>query len=502
MSYLLALFSSYFDVQIVLTFLTVFLLSSYGLKHRQRLPPGPWSLPVVGNFLGLVFKIFSTGDEPEYQLAKLARRHGEVFTLRVGSKVIVIANGYKAIKEAFQNPLIADRPESLLLQETSLQEGVVFASGKSWKYQRSFMLNTFRNFGVGRSRFEGNIQVEAQTLVSVLDENNGKPYNPRVIIGNCVSNVISAVVFGKRYHHSDPEFQNFMYLVNSVATKMGSGGAVLFFPILRYIFPKLFGEVVSGLQEFTNFVDKKVKEHQAIIDDSSVNDFINVFLKEIKTTRNEKSDRGAFLHIKSLSATSVILFAAGIETSATTLRWALLYMMAHPEIQSKIQQEIDTVVGRNRMPQWSDRLQLPYTEAVLLEIQRIRTVTPLGVPHVASRDTKLGEYDIPAGAIVFSNVWAVHNDPDVWLEPDQFKPERFLDDQGKLRQREELIPFSIGQRVCPGENLAKMEMFLFFTYILHSFTIKKPSGEKCSLKGIGGITFGPTDYDIIVETRE
>ncbi len=156
------------------------------------------------------------------------------------------------------------------------------------------------------------------------------------------------------------------------------------------------------------------------------------------------SDRGEFLHLKSLTATTVNLFVAGIETSSTTIRWTLLYMMAYPDIQGKVQQELDTVIGRNRMPEWNDRLELPYTEAVLREIQRIRTIAPLGFPHEVSKDTKLNGYDIPKGSLVFSNIWAAHNDPDVWSEPDQFKPERFLDENGKLRHREELIPFSIG----------------------------------------------------------
>ena len=108
----------------LLTFLAAFLLSIQGLKHRShKLPPGPWSLPFIGNFLGLVFKLFRTGDEPEYQLAAMAKRYGDVFTLRVGSKIMIIANGYKSIKEAYQNPLISDRPKSKVFEDSSMDEG-------------------------------------------------------------------------------------------------------------------------------------------------------------------------------------------------------------------------------------------------------------------------------------------------------------------------------------------------------------------------------------------
>ncbi|XP_072038456.1 cytochrome P450 2J4-like isoform X1 [Amphiura filiformis] len=241
---------------------------------------------------------------------------------------------------------------------------------------------------------------------------------------------------------------------------------------------------------------------------------MDVFLNEIeKNAQNtptddsgctppDTNDRVNFIHENSLTSTAIGLYLAGTETSATTIRWALLYMMTLPEIQAKVQQELDSVVGRSRMPKWADRLILPYTEAVLLEIQRIRTVVPLGVPHVAAKDNKIGGYDVPKGSLIVSNLWAVHNDPDIWTEPDQFRPERFLDEDGKLRHREEFIPFSAGHRVCLGENLAKMEMFIFFTYILHTFTIKNPYNKPYSLKGVSGITFSPIDFEIVAENRD
>ncbi len=119
------------NIYTLLAFLTVFVLSTYGLKHRSyNLPPGPWSLPFIGNFLGLVFKLFRTGDEPEYQLAAMAKRYGDVFTLRVGSKIVIIANSYKSIKEAYQNLLISHRPKSKVLEDLSLDEGkIVYREG-------------------------------------------------------------------------------------------------------------------------------------------------------------------------------------------------------------------------------------------------------------------------------------------------------------------------------------------------------------------------------------
>ncbi|XP_072020580.1 cytochrome P450 2J4-like [Amphiura filiformis] len=497
-------FLSYVNTQTILAFIVVYLLLSYGFRrHKWNLPPGPWSLPILGNLPMLAIYHKRIAEKPGQWLAEIAKDYGEVFSLKVGTKLIVVANGCKSIKEAFRNQHISDRPRSKVFEETDLDEAVGFTSGKSWKYQRTFTFNTFRTFGVGRSRFEGNITKEAETLVDGMRDNNNKeiPFNPHVLLGNCVSNVISSVVLGKRYDHSDPEFKRLVLLVNKNANNIGPGALVVFLPMAKYVFPNQYQIVKSNSSEFSDFILGVVHEHRQHFDEDNIHDIIDVYLKEIELSKKEQSDRAEYIHLRSLIATTTFLFLAGTETTATTLRWALLYMIKYPEIQAKVQQEMDAVVGRTRMPQWADRLSLSYTGAVLLEIQRNRAVVTLGLPHVASEDTKLAGYDIPKGTYVVSNIWAVHHDPDVWAEPDQFKPERFLDKDGKLRQREELMPFSTGHRMCLGENLAKMEMFLFFTYILHSFILTKPDAKPISMEGVSGGTFSPKPYEIVVKDR-
>ncbi|XP_072029611.1 cytochrome P450 2J4-like [Amphiura filiformis] len=495
-------FLSYVNIQLVLALFAIYILSFHALKRRQNLPPGPWSLPLLGNLPFIAMNLYRTGKEPEYLLTDMVTEYGEVFSLKIGTALIVVANGCTSIQEAFHNRDINDRPGSRILQETDWDEAIGNTSGKSWKYQRTFILNSFRSFGVGRSKFEGNILKEAQTLVDGMRDTKETPFNPHVLVGDCVSNVICSVVFGKRYDHRDPEFQRLIQLVNTNAENLGSGALVLYLPIAKYILPGQYKRVKSDFNEFTIFTQGHIKEHRQKFDKDNMHDIIDVFLNEIELAEKEQGDRVDYIHLKSLTATASFLFLAGTETSSTTLRWALLYITKYPEIQAQVQHELDCVIGRTRMPQCADRALLPYTEAVLLEIQRIRTVLPLGLPHVASQDTKLAGYDIPKGTLVVSNIWAVHNDPDVWTEPEQFKPERFLDEDGRLRHRKELMPFSTGHRVCLGENLAKMEIFLFFTYILHSFVITSGDVEPPSTKGVGGVTFGPKPYRIIAKYRK
>ncbi len=167
----------------------------------------------------------------------------------------------------------------------------------------------------------------------------------------------------------------------------------------------------------------------------------------------------------------------------------------------QIQREIDTVVGRDRMPRMSD--DLPYTQACICEIFRLGNVVPLGAPHKASQDTVLGGYHIPKGSLVFANIGAIGFDPERWSEPARFNPDRFLDESGKVIKRNDLIPFSTGHRICIGEQMSKTEMFVFFTRLIHRFTFKKPDDSPpISFQGIAGVTLSPVPFKTCAIPRD
>ncbi|XP_072044784.1 cytochrome P450 2U1-like [Amphiura filiformis] len=175
-------------------------------------------------------------------------------------------------------------------------------------------------------------------------------------------------------------------------------------------------------------------------------------------------------------------------------------MIAYPDIQSRVQYEIDSVVGRNSLPRVNDKL--PFTEATIMEVQRIASTVPMGVPHAAAADTTLRGYFIPKGTMILSNLWAIHHDQDTWDEPEKFKPERFLDSKGDVCYRNEYVPFSTGRRACLGENLAKMELFVYFTHLLHQFSFKKPDASPpITFESTFGTTNAPLPYELIVTKR-
>ena len=164
----------------------------------------------------------------------------------------------------------------------------------------------------------------------------------------------------------------------------------------------------------------------------------------------------------------------------------MLYMGRYPEVQAKVHKELDQVVGEGRVPSLDDKPSLPYTEAVVMEIQRYASIVPQGVSHTVTKDVTVNGFTLPKDAMVVPLMKELLQGS-YWEDGETFRPERFLDSDGKCKKDDHLIPFSIGElvlhnistqlqfsgkRQCLGETLAKAELFLFFTGILQQFQIK------------------------------
>ncbi|XP_038059763.1 cytochrome P450 2J6-like [Patiria miniata] len=493
----------FLDVRTVLLCVAVLLVLRWFLGRPKNLPPGPWGFPLIGSVLAIGREI-RRGVEPHDLFMRYAAKYGPVFRLKIFNKTVVVLNDYSSVKEAFQHPQLQDRPK-MLLTKVLKSDGVSIASGQPWLELRRFSLTVLRSFGVGKTSFEEKIGTEAEELMKEMSAFSGKPFDPKPLLGNAVSNVICNVVFGKRYEYTDEQFNKLLSLLGRNFKLLGAGAAVNFFPALRYLPFVSIDEIIANFEEIRMFITTIIDNHRANFDADDVKDFTDSFLMEIK--RNEAKDASGVKHgllsEGNLVGTVTALFAAGSETTATTLQWTLLYMAVYPEIQQRVQAEIDAVVGRNRLPRMADKPELNFTRAVIWEVQRLSLIVPLGVAHAAAADTQFRGFLIPKDTLLVPNLWAVTHDPKVWPEPDQFKPERFLNDKGEAVQAEELIPFSVGRRSCIGEHLAKMELFIFFSFFLHQFTFKKPDNSPpLSLKGRGGLNYSPFNFEICVISRE
>jgi cytochrome P450 len=174
------------------------------------------------------------------------------------------------------------------------------------------------------------------------------------------------------------------------------------------------------------------------------------------------------------------MITAGTETTATTLQWFFKAAVLHPEPIKRAQAEIDRVVGRDRLPNWIDRPQLPYITALVNELHRWATATPLAFLHATSEEDQYRGKNIPRGATVLANVYAIHKSPEYFPEPEMFIPERFLD-ESIPGARPEANPvghhfaFSVGRRECPGRHVADASLYIAISRILWAFDISPNS---------------------------
>nr|XP_040041230.1 cytochrome P450 2J6-like [Gasterosteus aculeatus aculeatus] len=491
---------SYFtlDVKSFLLFAVVFLLSADYIKNRRpgSFPPGPPALPIVGHIFNLDYK------RVHVSLTQLAGRYGDVYSLRMGHRWMVVLNGITVLKEALvtQGDSLADRPDLPLQHDIAHGLGVIFSNGNTWKQQRRFALSALRHFGFGKKSLEPVILDEFTYCVKDFNSHKGKPFDPHLIVNNVVSNVICSLVFGHRFEYGDEKFLKLMKWFGDALELEASIWAQLYnsFPVLMRRLPGPHKDLQHIWNNVKDFIGVELKEHKQNWDPSDQRDYIDCYLNEIQTSKGQADNT---FDEENLVLCVLDLFLAGSETTSTTLRWAFLYMVKYPEIQAKVQAEIDRVIGQSRLPSMEDRANMPYTDAVIHEVQRMANIVPLSLPHITSKDIQLGGYTIPKGVTIIPNLTSVLFDKNEWETPDTFNPGHFLNAEGKFVKSAAFIPFSAGKRLCLGENLAKMELFLFFTSFMQRFTFSMPPGVKPVMDFRFGITLAPFPYEVCVTSR-
>ncbi|XP_037763553.1 cytochrome P450 2J2 isoform X2 [Chelonia mydas] len=478
--------------QTLVVFLGLFLLIADCMKRRRpkNFPPGPLPLPFVGHMFHLDFK------QPHCTIEKLAGKYGNIFSMQSGNLTFVIVNGFQLVKEVLvhQGEYFLDRPQMPLIYEIF---GLVTSNGHGWKQQRRFALSTLRNFGLGKRSLEERIQEESRYLTDEIEEEKGEPFDPHFKINNAVSNIICSITFGERFDYQDSHFQKLLQLIDETLYLQGTIWNQLYnaFPTIMKWIPGPHHTIFKNWEKLKCFVREMIAKHKGDWNPSEPRDFIDCYLKEIA-----KADADPSFHEENLLFSTLDLFFAGTETTSTTLRWALLYMAIYPDIQERVQVEIDTVIGQARQPAMGDRDNMPYTNAVIHEVQRISNIVPLNVPRMATSDTTLAGFYVPKGTILIPNLTSVLFDKNEWETPQTFNPKHFLED-GQFKKRETFLPFSAGKRGCLGEQLARIELFLFFTTLLQKFTFQAPKDVKLSLQFRMGVTLSPQPYQICVLSR-
>uniref|UniRef100_A0A672TLS0 unspecific monooxygenase n=1 Tax=Strigops habroptila TaxID=2489341 RepID=A0A672TLS0_STRHB len=409
--------------------------------RNRKQPPGPIALPLAGNILQMNPKNLRES------MKKLSEKYGPVFTIHLGPQKTVVLYGYDVVKEALidQADAFSGRGNLPVSERLFKGTGIITSNGETWK-----------DFGMGKRSIDERIQEEAYFLVERIRNTHEKPFNPGRFLTHAVSNIICSIVFGDRFDYEDKKF---LTLINLMCFSI-----ILFlqlynfFPTLMDFLPGPHKKMVKNIEEIDKFVLEIIAQHQKTRDPTCPRDFIDAFLNKMD---QEKGNGHSEFTVESLSRTTLDLFLAGTGTTSTTLRHGLLILQKYPEIQEKVQKEIDRVIGRDRRPCMADRSQMPYTDAVIHEIQRFIDLVPLNLPHTVIKDTKFRNYFIPKDTVILP-----------LLGPKKFDPGHFLNANGTFKKSDFFMPFSAGKRICAGEGLARMELFIFLTSILQNFTLK------------------------------
>ncbi|KAK5867870.1 hypothetical protein PBY51_012327 [Eleginops maclovinus] len=476
----------------------VFILFQLKSRRPNNFPPGPSPLPILGNILELSL------ENPLKDFERLRNIYGNVYSLFLGTKAAVVINGMKAMKDAIVTKGIdfAGRPQDLFVNDSTERKGVILADyGPSWKVHRRFALMTLRDFGLGKNSMEERIHGEIKYIIDDLEKSIGKSCSPQLMFHNAASNIICQVLFGQRYEYED-EFIKVIVKCFTDNAKLANGPwAMLYdsFPMIRSL-PLPFRQAFKNVKTCQGLALPVVQEHKKTRVPGEPRDFIDCYLDRLD---KEKGDDTSSFSEDLMIMYTLDLHFAGTDTTSNTLLTGFLYLMTYPHIQERCQQEIDNVLGGKDQASFDDRHNMPYVQAMIHEIQRVANTVPLSVPHCTIKDTELMGYSIPKGTLIIPNLTSVLNEEGQWKFPNEFNPENFLNDQGEFVKPEAFMPFSAGPRMCLGEGLARMELFLILVTLLRKFNFIWPEDAgKPDYTPVYGVTLTPKPYHMNVQLRQ
>uniref|UniRef100_A0A8C4RDP9 Cytochrome P450 2B19-like n=1 Tax=Erpetoichthys calabaricus TaxID=27687 RepID=A0A8C4RDP9_ERPCA len=478
--------------------LLFFSFSKRDTIRYSNMPPGPTPLPIIGNLLQM------NGGRPHLSFLKMSKTYGPVMTVHLGQQPVVVLVGFEAVHEALvkQADAFSGRAEIPVFMKVNEGYGIIFTNGERWKQLRRFSLSTFRDFGMGKRSIEEWIQEEARHLVKEVRKNKGHPFDPTFFLSRAVSNIICCIIFGQRFEYHDDNLLHLLSLLNTNVRLISNPFTQLYniFPSLIKIMPGVYNKISNNAKQLKQFVSEQIEKHRETLMADSPRDYIDNFLIRMK---QESGNPFTEFNGNNLLINVANFFSAGTETTSTTLRYGLLILIKYPNLQEKIHQEIDSVIGRERPPSVEDRKNMPFTEAMIHEIQRFIDLVPLNLAHSTTRDVIFRGYNIPAKTVVLPVLHSVLFDKTQWESPYTFNPRHFLDENDQFKINPAFMPFSAGKRICAGEGLARMELFLFFVALLQNFSFSSSEDpEKIDLSPhASSFVNTPQAYKLYVHER-
>ncbi|KAK7062611.1 hypothetical protein VNI00_000099 [Paramarasmius palmivorus] len=459
------------------------------LKRRARslanpkglpTPPGPRPLPLLGN----IFDIPREKESESYW--KLAQDHGDLVFLSVLGRTILVVNSFAAANDLFEKRgnNYSDRNELPMINDLMGWNWSFghMPYGARWKSHRTMFHRQFQSSVV--SAFWPIQLKEAHKLIRRM------LHDPDDLINHLRFNSASTIMnvtYGIEIEEEDDHYITVAETALEGMAKAAHPGAFLvdIFPILKHV-PAWFP--YAGFQRKALYWRNSVMEMRnapfesvkAFLKQGTASpSFVSNLLSDLELKSKESAANSEVIasETETIRNCAGLAYAAGAESTVSSLSSFMLAMVLHPEVKRKAQEELDSVIGSGRLPDFTDRGSLPYVDALVLEVLRWSPVAPLGLPHMVTKDDEYRGYHIPAGTTIMGNSWTILHDPRTYPEPMQFKPERFLTKDPAILDPVN-VAFGYGRRICPGRFMAQAQLWISIACILHSFDIGPGKDEQ------------------------
>ncbi|XP_004504637.1 isoflavone 2'-hydroxylase-like [Cicer arietinum] len=459
-----------------LFYLSIFFIIRLLFQSRRfkNLPPGPPSLPIIGNLHHLKRPLHRTFKE-------LTKKYGDVISLWFGSRLVVVVSSLSEFQQCFtkNDVVLANRPKFIsgkyiFYNYTTLGSA---SYGEHWRnLRRITSLDVLSNHRI--NNFSGIRKDETQRLIKKLAEDSSSNFAEVELsfrFYDMTFNNIMRMISGKRYYGEDcdmsdlQEASQFRDMVTELLQLSGANNKTDFLPLLRFLDFENLEKKVKNIGEKTDaFLSGLLQEQR------NKKERTNTMIDHLLSMQESQPEYYTDQIIKGLV---LAMLLAGTDTTALTLEWSMSNLLNHPEVLKKVRDELDTHVGQDRLVDESDLPNLTYIKNVIYETLRLYGPAPLLIPHSTSDDCIIGGYKIPRDTIVLINAWGIQRDPESWSEATTFKPERF----NKKGELEKLIAFGMGRRACPGEALALRAISMTLALLVQCFDWKRTSDDKIDM---------------------
>ncbi|CAN6325155.1 unnamed protein product [Urochloa humidicola] len=467
----------------VLFLVTILRRRNHHPKRKYNLPPGPRPWPVIGN-LNLM------GTLPHRSVHELSKRYGPLMSLRLGSFPVLVGSSVDAARLILKTHdlAFAGRPRMASGRYTGCNySDVLWAPyGAYWRQARKLLKTEILSPRQLRSHEHVRNQ-EVRAMLRDIFEHVGRRPAAVLLLDHLLManlNAISRMVLGKKYvvngggegsaAAATPE--EFKRMIDEFFFLSGALNVGDMIPWMRWLDPKIRRIKRLG-KRFDRFLERVLEEHEERRRREGKG-FAAVDMVDLLLELADDPNLEVPIERDGVKGFTLDLIVGGTDTSSVTVEWAMSELLRNPDALTKAAEELDRVIGRERLVTEQDIPDLPYMEAVVKETMRLHPVTPLLAPRMSREDASMGDYDVPSGTLVFVNVWAIGRDPAVWGDAaNEFRPERFVGSSLNVKGQDfELLPFGSGRRMCPGIGLGLKMVQLVLANLVHGFAWRLPDG--------------------------